>query len=715
MGIHQRTGRDFLPEEIELLTNIGNQVGIAVENARLYTQLQQISDEMSAINVISETVNQSLDLDQILNDALDKVLEVLNAGGGFIRLLDPEKQELVVIAHKGFSPDQVAKLEKRRKFGEGINWKVFQGGQVEFVEHRPDDPYLKKIRSFGLKIGAHYSILFPLKSKDKPYGTMAIYSLIPHRFSPAEINLCATIGNQIGVAIENAMLIKDLADSEQKYKNLFENSGEPLFVIDPEGKFHLVNRAVEKITGYSRDELIGQHFKKVVSPDHLDFIQNIFDSGYDHFSTLSTEISITDKNGQEHTIELLKGATRVEESGKLTGYLITARDLTERKKIEKKLLQSAKLQALGELAAGIAHDFNNSLTVIMGHAEMLQNEVEDQKTLAKLKIIEQAALNGTNTVKKIIDFTRSQPEKEEFKSINLNTTISNALELTSSRWRDVFQKKGLPFELDIELGEIPPLSGNDLDLQQAFINIFLNGMDAMPHGGSLSVKTRCLQEFPVDSTDFIDNTDGYVQIAIADTGFGMDEETRKNIFDPFFTTKGVKRLGLGLSNTYGIIKRHRGTIKVESIKGKQTTFFIYLPVLAAEPDSAQPVVPTSKGKQSARILVVDDEQDNVELLCELLTKLGHQAIAALSGQEALNKFQSDGPFDIVFTDLGMPKMSGWELTEQLKIINSQLPVVLITGWGTQLEEEEVKAKNVNFVLPKPFQINQLTELINHIL
>jgi CheY-like chemotaxis protein len=351
----------------------------------------------------------------------------------------------------------------------------------------------------------------------------------------------------------------------------------------------------------------------------------------------------------------------------------------------------------------------------MGHAEMLQNEVEDQKTLAKLKIIEQAALNGTNTVKKIIDFTRSQPEKEEFKSINLNTTISNALELTSSRWRDVFQKKGLPFELDIELGEIPPLSGNDLDLQQAFINIFLNGMDAMPHGGSLSVKTRCLQEFPVDSTDFIDNTDGYVQIAIADTGFGMDEETRKNIFDPFFTTKGVKRLGLGLSNTYGIIKRHRGTIKVESIKGKQTTFFIYLPVLAAEPDSAQPVVPTSKGKQSARILVVDDEQDNVELLCELLTKLGHQAIAALSGQEALNKFQSDGPFDIVFTDLGMPKMSGWELTEQLKIINSQLPVVLITGWGTQLEEEEVKAKNVNFVLPKPFQINQLTELINHIL
>jgi len=714
MGVHQRTARDFLPEEIELMANIGSQVGMAIENARLYTKLQQISNDLSALNFVSETVNRSLDMNKMLEGALDSVIKVLRADGGFIRLLDSKKQELFVASHKGFTPDQIKLLKKRRKFGDGINWKVFQSGKAQFVEHRPEDLYLQKIGSFGLKIGAHFSILFPLKSKEKPYGTMAIFALSPRRFKPEEIELCSTIGNQIGTAIENAMLLKSLAESEKKYKNLFENSGEALFVIDPDGRFNIVNQALEKITGYSRKELIGQHFKKIVAPDHLDFIQGIFDSGFEHFSTLSAEIEVIDRTGEPHIIELLKGSFRVEESGKLIGYLVTARDLTERKRIEEKLLQSAKLQSLGELAAGVAHDFNNSLLVILGHTELLQIEVEDERIQAKLDIIRKAVLNAAETVNKIKNFTRVKPEKEEFKPFELNAIIENARELTSSRWEEAFQKEGLPFQFEIDLGDVPPLNGNALELQQAFINIFLNSLDAMPKGGHLSVKTEFVpyrENTPVKTDDRLK---GMVQITITDSGTGMNGSTINKIFDPFFTTKGVKRMGLGLTNTYGTIKRHQGDVQVKSRQGKGTRFVVTLPVYSTETEMPQALSPRRGEPLASEVLVVDDDPENLNLLSELLSKFGCRVAGASSGPEGLEKYRMEGPFDIVFTDLGMPEMSGWELTSHLKNIDPQIPVVLITGWGSQLTKEELKDKKVDFILPKPFRINEITHLINQI-
>ncbi|UCE05114.1 MAG: response regulator, partial [bacterium] len=410
-----------------------------------------------------------------------------------------------------------------------------------------------------------------------------------------------------------------------------------------------------------------------------------------------------------------KGTTPVETSGKLVGFLVTARDLTQRKKIEEKLLQTAKLQSLSEIASGIAHDFNNILTVILGYTELLLFEVKNEAFRKKLKIIEQAALGGAETVRKIEDFTRIKPKKKEFVLVDLDKIIHSALDFTSARWKDAFQKEDSPFQLNLDLKTIPSLAGNESDLREAIINIILNSLDAMPHGGTLDIATDFLKAVPEYQNDSEIKPEGFIQITITDTGIGMDEQTRKMIFDPFFSTKGVKGLGMGLSIAYGIIKRHHGDVKVESKKGQGATFIIYLPVLKVDlKQEKQAVFPPSE-KQMARILVVDDEEENLNLMSELLEMLGYQVVTASNGEQGLEKFRTEGPYNIVFTDLGMPGISGWKLTAALKKLDPKLPVVLMTGWGFQLQDEEVKEKKVDYVISKPFSVKDITRVVNQIL
>ena len=325
-------------------------------------------------------------------------------------------------------------------------------------------------------------------------------------------------------------------------------------------------------------------------------------------------------------------------------------------------------------------------------------------------------MDGSETVRKIGDFTRTSPQVSELTPVDLHQTIHSALEFTSSRWKDIYQREGDPFELKLELNDIPTLPGNESELREVFVNIILNSLDAMPHGGALEIKTQFLDKLAGYQNENKIEPRGFIRIKISDTGIGMDEPTRLKIFDPFFSTKGVKGLGLGLSIAYGIIKRHYGDMKVDSRKGVGTTFIIHLPVMKiAVPDSpGLPDAPLDK-KPVARILVVDDEPDNLELLSELLKRLGHQADTAPDGETGLKKFKTEGPWDMVLTDLGMPGISGWDLVRELKLLNPKLPTVLITGWGFQLREDEIKAKQVDYVLSKPFKIKEVTRVINRIL
>jgi CheY-like chemotaxis protein len=229
-------------------------------------------------------------------------------------------------------------------------------------------------------------------------------------------------------------------------------------------------------------------------------------------------------------------------------------------------------------------------------------------------------------------------------------------------------------------------------------NIIFNAVDAMPRGGKLTISTQ-------------PQTDEWVEVMIADTGIGMTEEVKKRIFDPFFTTKGVTNSGLGLSVSYGIVKRHGGEILVESKPGMGTTFIFHLPVGYVQEEAREKVPEPVKEGRSARILVIDDEDAVRDILSQMLRAEGHQVVLASDGEEGIRRFQKE-KFDIVFTDLGMPKISGWEVSKRVKGINPKVPIAMITGWGMEVNREKMSESGIDLIVSKPFDFDQVIHLVS---
>jgi CheY-like chemotaxis protein len=282
--------------------------------------------------------------------------------------------------------------------------------------------------------------------------------------------------------------------------------------------------------------------------------------------------------------------------------------------------------------------------------------------------------------------------------------IADLTNVTQPRWKEQTQRKGIRVELTKKLGKIPRILGNPSELREVMTNIVFNAVDAMPDGGEITITTAIQAE-------------DWVEIRIADTGIGMTEEVRKRVFDPFFTTKGVTNTGLGMSVSYGIVKRHGGEILIESEPGKGTTFIVHLPTgyMNEIPDEKAvrpvPVTPLTVEAGGARILVIDDEDSVRKILYQMLKAKGYQVVVASSGEEGIERFREES-FDLVFTDLGMPKMSGWEVARVLKGIDPKVPVALITGWGVELNKDKMKESGIDLVVSKPFNFDQVVRLVS---
>jgi CheY-like chemotaxis protein/anti-sigma regulatory factor (Ser/Thr protein kinase) len=312
-----------------------------------------------------------------------------------------------------------------------------------------------------------------------------------------------------------------------------------------------------------------------------------------------------------------------------------------------------------------------------------------------LEIIEQAARDGAETVRRIQEFARNREDDKYLTSLDINEAIEHALEFTRVRWKDEGESKGIQFDIQKELSLLPPVRGSASELREVFTNLINNALDAMPQGGHLRITT--FQE------------DSLITIKVEDNGAGIPQVIRNRIYDPFFTTKGPQSSGLGLSVSYGIITRHQGTITVDSTEGKGTTFIVTLP-LSQDTMTQKKVKPFPGKQRKARILVIDDEEAVRNLLAEILLKGGHEVVAASSGKQGVEIFEKVA-FDLVFTDLGMPEMSGWQVAEKVKSINGRVPVVLLTGWEVTFTNEELRDKWVDLVIKKPFEVNQVLGLV----
>jgi nitrogen-specific signal transduction histidine kinase len=356
------------------------------------------------------------------------------------------------------------------------------------------------------------------------------------------------------------------------------------------------------------------------------------------------------------------------------------------------MVQTEKLRAMGEMASGIAHDFNNMLAVILGRTELVMDDVRDDKVKKGIQIIEQAALDAAKTVKRLQDSTRIRVE-HTFDPLDVNQVVKDVLKMVESRRVELEQTKGIAIKVEQELGNVGQVSGDAAELREALLNILFNAMDAMPTGGKLTVKS--LQD------------EDWVQISITDTGMGIPEKMKNRIFEPFFTTKASRGSGLGLSVTYGIIARHGGMLKFDSAVGQGTTFHIRLP-LAVEAAKKETKKRKAAAAKFANILVVDDEPEVLKALGLNLEHFGHWVKGFTSGAEAVKAFK-DGNYDLVITDLGMPGMSGWDVTRAIKEIQPDMPVLLITGWAIELDEEQKQI--VNGIIAKPFSRDLISSAI----
>jgi len=273
--------------------------------------------------------------------------------------------------------------------------------------------------------------------------------------------------------------------------------------------------------------------------------------------------------------------------------------------------------------------------------------------------------------------------------------------VTKAKWRDEAQATGKRIRVVTYLGQVPIVTGNPSELREVLTNLVLNAIDAMPKGGAITFHTRAEKE--------------QLLISVADTGVGMSEEVKRRLFEPFFTTKGHKGTGLGLSLAFGIVKRHGGEISVESTEGRGSTFTIKLPTAADIGEAKEEEETTSPPRTGpADILIVEDDAAILEALSKTIQQAGYRVTSASSGEEGLACFRKHN-CDLVLTDLGMPGISGWEVARAIKDSGNKVPVILLTGWGDQLDQAKMKQSGIDRVLTKPFDRDQILRLISGVL
>jgi PAS domain S-box-containing protein len=529
------------------------------------------------------------------------------------------------------------------------------------------------------------------------------------------------IKNDKGDYIAGVAIIRDiterkhaeeaLRESEEKYFSLIEHANDAVISMNNEGMIVAFNKKSQELYGYTQKEILGRSVLLLVPPPQREqqkkSIERLKAIDASKMQGRTVETKGFRKDGSEFPAEVSIFGLETKEESIFTSFI---RDITERKKMEQQLLQSEKLKSLGELAGGVAHDFNNVLAAILGRAQLLKMQFtpppgkhEIRKSMLdlmkSLEIIERASSDGAETVRRIQEFSRKRSDDRDFTQVTINELLDNALEFTRVRWKNDAESKGIKIRIKKELSTLIPILGSPSELREVFTNLINNALDAMPEGGEIRVKS------------FMEDTIAVVKIG--DTGSGIPKNIIDRIFDPFFTTKGVKSTGLGLSVTYGIINRHHGTITADSVEGKGATFTLKFPVIKKKEKGEvkkEKVIPIKRKEKKARILLIEDEEDVRELLRDILAGAGHEVELAKNGSEGITLFK-EKEFDLVFTDLGMPVMSGWEVAEKVKSINVNVPVALITGWNVALEESRMNDSGVNLVIHKPFEIEQVLNLV----
>lgn len=658
-------------------------------------QLEEQKRELLALNTIAEAVNRSVEINILLDNALREVRRLLDAEFGWVYHVEGGK--LALIASVGveeftghiMQPDVDPELRE-------VLW-----ARLPRIQRRPKrNPEQAWI--YG-QIGAWASV--PIKMKDRFAGVLIVASENRKAFSKKQLDLMTAFANQIGVALENATLFEQLRESEERYMDLFEHSPDMYHLVNREGIIVSCNQTEADRLGYRKDELLGHSILKLYPQGYHESAQKLLEESFQE----NREISGLEEQMRTSTggfIDVSVNTSIIYDEKRSPILMrVVARDITEKKKLESKVIHAQRIDSIGNLAGGVAHDFNNILTSILGSTAIMKRKMRKANTWYHfVDIIETAAKRGAGLTRQLLTFARKSTV--QFRPIIVNDIIEETLHLFE---RSVDKKIEVRKELSSETSII---NGDDGQIQQALLNMLINARDALPDGGVITVRSERVQSDKQQRGAFGEVKSGeFASIAIADTGVGMDRAVQQRIFEPFFTTKDQgKGTGLGLSVVYGVVNGHGGFITVQSEPGKGSQFTMFLPLLT-DTEKLRRVAKHAKVERGdERVLVVDDEEHVGEVIGGMLSDLGYRVTVARGGNVALALLKKKKKsFDVVVLDMNMPAMSGKEVFSKIKEIQPDICVVVSTGYSnTSLFASPVRDA-VDGFLQKPYQLEELSK------
>lgn len=514
----------------------------------------------------------------------------------------------------------------------------------------------------------------------------------------------------INAILMNARDITSTVLAEEKYRTLFEESKDGIYITDPSGRILDMNPAEVEMLGFSsKEELLKIKMNELYfnPEDREKFKEAMERDGY----VKDFEIVLKKKNG-EKIIILDTGTVVRDEKGNIVAYRGIMRDVTQYKKLEQELLHAQKMDAIGNLAGGIAHDFNNMLQVILGFTDLAISKVRSSEPIHNDLIkIKKTAERAAEFVQKLLAFSRKQILEK--KGVNMNDLINEHMEML---------RRIIPENIELFVSteaKKPTIFADPAGIEQVIMNIVLNAKDAMPDGGKIWIETKNETiEGLLNLGEERLKPGEYLTVSIKDTGIGMDEATLSRIFEPFFSTKGKdKGVGLGLSVAWGIVKQHNGNIEVHSSPGKGSTFKLYFPVYEKEEIKLKN---NEGGKRKTgrgeTILIAEDEEGIRELLKEILEDLGYKVILAKDGLEAIELLSTNrDSIDLLIVDIVMPKVGGYDVYKNIVSMNINIPTVFMTGYTEEKLEGKIKSNSTIDIVTKPFTPETIASKVREIL
>jgi two-component system cell cycle sensor histidine kinase/response regulator CckA len=512
---------------------------------------------------------------------------------------------------------------------------------------------------------------------------------------------------------------KAIRQSEEKFRQLFDEAPVGYFECDSQGRITNVNRTELEMLGYTSEEMIGQPLWKFVVEEEEARNNILVRLAGTLPPARSIERTYRRKDGATFPV-LIENRVLRDSEGRIIGMRSTIQDITERKHaeeekrvLEEQLRQSQKMESIGRLTGGIAHDFNNFLTIIKGYSQLSLLELkEDSPLKGNIEEINRATDQSADLIRQLLAFSRRQVM--EMRVLDLNILLQN---LNKMLRRVIGEDIELVMHLPEDLGGVKTDHGQ---IEQVIMNLAVNAKDAMPSGGKLTIETANVELDEAYARRHVAVAPGrYVMLSISDTGVGMTPEVRDRVFEPFFTTKEEgKGTGLGLSTVYGIVKQSGGNIWIYSELGKGTTLKIYLPRVDEPLEEIEETTAAKNGlpRGSETILVVEDEEEVRKLVVRGLEGQEYRVLDAPQGLDAfLIAEEHQGPIHLLVTDVVMPKVNGCELAERIASIRPGIKVLYMSGYtDNAIAHHGILDKGMNF-LQKPFTVDGLTRKVREVL